>query len=285
MRFAVFTVSTPDYTPEEAVRVFAELGYAGIEWRVVDQAPSPTGVPGFWAGNRCTLPLSTFVDDAPQIKALAAGAGLETINVGGYARCDDLAGVEQVLHGAHLIGAPSARVNVPRYDGTQSLADLRATAQRQFKEVEALARRYGVRAVVETHPTTITPSASAVAAFLEPCDPQWTGALWDPGNMVKEGFEEYQLGLEALGPYLAHVQLKNAVWQPAGHRSDGSQTWSFEWAPMSAGLVDIPAVFGALRAVGYDGWVSCEDFSTVQPVKERLRDNLAYLTTAADATT
>jgi sugar phosphate isomerase/epimerase len=151
--------------------------------------------------------------------------------------------------------------------------------------VEALARIYGVRAVVETHPRTIVPSASAVASFLEPFDPQWTGALWDPGNMVKEGFEDYRLGLEVLGPYLAHVQLKNAVWRPAGQRADGSQTWSFEWAPMSAGLVDMPAVFEALRAVGYDGWVSCEDFSTEQPVKERLRDNLAYLMTAADATT
>jgi sugar phosphate isomerase/epimerase len=286
MRFAVFTVSTPDYTPEEAVRVFSELGYSGVEWRVTDQVPSSSGEPGFWAGNRCTLPLRTFVADAPRIKALAQSAGLETINVGGYARCDELEKVEQVLLGASLLGAPSARVNVPRYDGTRSLTDLRETAQRQFKDVEALATTYGVRAVVETHPGTIVPSASAVASFLAPFDPEHVGALWDPGNMVKEGFEKYQLGLETLGPYLAHVQLKNAVWRPSGQRSDGSQTWSFEWAPLRTGLVNVPAVFDALQAVGYSGWISLEDFSTdVQPTKERLRDNLAYLTTAAEATT
>jgi sugar phosphate isomerase/epimerase len=285
VRFAVFTVSTPEFTPEEAVRVFAELGYAGIEWRVTDQSPSPTGMPSFWAGNRCTLPLSTFVAEAPRIKALADDAGLETINVGGYARCDELDKVEQVFHGAQLLGATSARVNVARYDGTQPLTTLQDSARRQFKDVAALAKQYGVRAVVETHPSTIVPSASAVAAFLAPFDPQFVGALWDPGNMVKEGYERYQLGLEALGPYLAHVQIKNGAWRPTKRRADGSQAWSFEWTPLWAGLLDVPAALGALRAVGYDGWVSCEDFSTEQPVKERLRDNLAYLASAADAST
>ena len=110
MRFAVFTVSTPEFSPDAAVQVFKELGYEGVEWRVVDQAPSPSGEPAFCAGNRCTLPLSTFVREAPRIKALADEAGLATINVGGYATCDDLAGVEEVLHGAQLLGAPSARV-------------------------------------------------------------------------------------------------------------------------------------------------------------------------------
>jgi sugar phosphate isomerase/epimerase len=37
------------------------------------------------------------------------------------------------------------------------------------------------------------------------------------------------------------------------------------------------ALFQALRDVGYDGWVSFEDFSTEQPLRERLRDNLAYV--------
>ena len=37
------------------------------------------------------------------------------------------------------------------------------------------------------------------------------------------------------------------------------------------------ALFRALRAVGYDGWVSFEDFSTEQPLRQRIRDNLAYI--------
>jgi sugar phosphate isomerase/epimerase len=42
------------------------------------------------------------------------------------------------------------------------------------------------------------------------------------------------------------------------------------------------ALFRALHAVGYDGWVSFEDFSIEQPLAERLRDNLAYIRRIAD---
>src|SRR6266542_5428837 len=271
MRFAVFTVSTPELTPEEAVRTFAEMGYGGVEWRVIDQEPSPSGEPGFWSGNRCTLPLSTLVAEAPRIRALSESAGLETINVGGYATCQQLSDVEQVLKGTRLLGAASARVRVPRYDGTGSYRQARDRAQGQFKDVEALAQQYGVRAIIETHPDTLLPSASAVASFLAPFDPRFTGALWDPGNMVKEGYEQYRLGLEALGPYLAHVQIKNAAWRQV------STGWEFQWAPLQNGMVDVPSVFEALRAVDYADWISCEDFSAQQPVLERLRENLGYL--------
>jgi sugar phosphate isomerase/epimerase len=278
VKYAVFTVSTPEYTPEEALGVLKELGYDGVEWRVIDQDPAADGgAPGFWRGNRCTLPLRTFVQDAPRIRALTERVGLATTNVGAYAECGDLAGVEQVMRGSALLGAPSARVRVPRYDGRESYRRMRDRARGEFQDVEALAKQYEVRAVVETHQGTLTPSASALASFLYGFDPQWTGALFDPGNMVVEGHEEYQLGLEALGPYLAHVQIKNAWWQQTATRPDGGVEWKAEWAPLKKGVVDIPSVFRALAAVGYAGWVSFEDFSVEQPLRERLRDNLEYV--------
>lgn len=39
MRFAVFTVSLPEHTPDEAAGVLSELGFDGVEWRVVDEPP------------------------------------------------------------------------------------------------------------------------------------------------------------------------------------------------------------------------------------------------------
>lgn len=271
MQFAVFTVSTPDLTPEEVVATIAELGYRGVEWRVIDQEPSSDGSPGFWQGNRATLPLSTLLEDAPRVRALAESAGLQTVNLGAYVQCSDLDGVERAMRGAALLGAPSTRIRVPRYDGTQSFRALRDRSHAQFREVESLARLHGVKAVIETHQDTILPSASGVAWFLQDFDPVFCGAIWDPGNMVKEGHEQYRLGLEALGPYLAHVQLKSARWEQV----DGK--WRTTWAPLRTGIVDVPAVFAALQTVGYDGWISMEDFSTEQPLVERLRDNLAYV--------
>ena len=277
MKYAVFTVGLPEYTPEQAVVKLREFGYDGVEWRVTDQSASSGGTPGFWAGNRCTWPLASFEVDAPRIAALTSDAGLGMPSVGTYVTCDNLAAVEQAMKGTALLGAPQLRVGVPKYDGSESYLKVRDRAQVQYREVAEMARQYGVRALMEIHMGNITPSASAAASFLGNFDPRYTGAIHDAGNMVYEGYEHYRLGLEVLGPYLAHVHLKNAQWQVAGMRPDGSTEWRASWAPITKGVVDMEALFQALHHVGYDGWVSFEDFSTEQPLDERLRDNLRYV--------
>ena len=281
MRFAVFTVCLPEYTPAEAVAGLRAAGYDGVEWRVVDQRPAPDGTPGFWAGNRCTWPLASFVEDAPRIRALTEGAGLAMPAVGTYVGCGDPAAVERAMRGAAALGAPQLRVNVPSYDGTTGYLRLRDRSLVEYGEVAALARAHGLRALVELHHGGLLPSASAAATFLGRFDPRDVGAIYDPGNMVHEGHEQYRLGLEVLGPYLAHVHLKNARWEAAGTRADGSVAWRAAWAPLAEGVVDVAALFRALRLVGYDGWVSFEDFSTGRPLAERMRDNLAYAARAA----
>ena len=273
MRFSVFTVSLPEWTPEEAVEHLAAFGYDGIEWRVVDQPPSD-GPPGFWSGNRCTLPLRTLAADAPRVRALAAGAGLAVPNLGTYVSCLDADAVERALAGAVAVGAPSIRVQVPNYDGREPYLPLRDAALAAFDDVAGLAARHGVRALVEIHMGTIVPSASATAQFCSRFDPRHVGVIHDAGNMVFEGFERYRMGLEVLGPYLAHVHLKNARWAPAGTRDDGTIRWAAAFAPLGEGSVDVRDLLRALRLVGYDGWISFEDFSTDRPLRERTRTNL-----------
>jgi sugar phosphate isomerase/epimerase len=90
--------------------------------------------------------------------------------------------------------------------------------------------------------------------------------------------------LETLGPYLAHAHVKNARWRQTDRRADGSLAWQAEWAPLDAGIVNLRDLVAALRDVGYDGWVSVEDFSTEQPLAERVRGNLRLLRRAAGRT-
>jgi sugar phosphate isomerase/epimerase len=277
VRCAYFTAGLPEYTPEEAVAALRDAGYDGIEWRVTDQAPSADGRPGFWSGNRCTWPLTTFMEDAPRIRALTENTGLAMPNVGAYVTCDDLLAVERALQGTAALGAPGVRINVPRYDGVSPYLPLRERSRAQYREVAAMAHRYGVRALIEIHMGNITPSASAAAAFLEGFDPRDVGVIYDAGNMVYEGYEQYRLGLEVLGPYLAHVHIKNARWERTGTRADGSVEWRATFAPLRKGIADLSALLQALRAVGYDGWLSFEDFSTERPTAERIVDNLAYV--------
>ena len=132
--------------------------------------------------------------------------------------------------------------------------------------------------MIETHHGLITASASATLRVLDGRDPECVGVLYDPGNMVHEGFENYRMGLEMLRPYLHHVHAKNAAWV----RKDGK--WSVEWAALQDGIVNWPVMFDALKAVGYDGCVDIEDFRggyACKPVgittRDKLQEDFDYL--------
>ena len=68
-----------------------------------------------------------------------------------------------------------------------------------------------------------------------------------------------------------------------GKRSPGSPPLQPErsgrasWAPMREEVVNMATLMKALRAVGYDRWLSFEDFSTAQPQAARVADNLAFM--------
>lgn len=140
-----------------------------------------------------------------------------------------------------------------------------------LKEAERLAKQYGVKGVVETHHGTIAPSAGLAHRLVSHCDPDYIGVLLDPGNMVHEGFEHYRMGMQLLGPYLAHVHVKNARFVQEGSREDGTAKWRSEWAPLRDGIIDFAAFVGDLKSVGYDGYLGIEDFSAQYDSRELLK--------------
>jgi sugar phosphate isomerase/epimerase len=278
VRFSVFTASTPDWTPAETVEQLAAAGADGVEWRVTDQADD--GTVGFWVGNRSTWPLTGLEDRLPEMARLASDAGLACSAIGGYARCYEHEDVERLLAATATLGAERVRVMVPALNGT-SYPTLFDGARKDFEWVAERAAVHGVKALVELHHRTICASASSALRLLDGLDPDHVGVIHDAGNLLIEGQEDYRSAFELLGAYLAHVHVKNVAWRETGRRADGSAVWSAQWAPLRDGVADFGAYFGALRAHGYDGWVTLEDFSTALPLAERTRDNLAYVRTLA----
>ncbi len=277
MKYSIFTVSLPDLAPQDALREMKNAGYEGVEWRVVDQGASADGKPGFWSGNLCTWPLKSFVDDADKIRKLAVSAGMEMPCVGTYVNCENLEAVETAMKGTAKIGAKKLRVGVPAYDGKSSYLKIRDRAVGQYREVAELAKKHGLRALIEIHMGNITPSASAASAFVHNFDPAYVGVIHDAGNMVYEGYEQYGIGMEMLGQYLAHVHIKNSRWEVSGTRTDGSTGWKAVSAPFDKGIVDIAVLLKALKNVGYDGWISFEDFSTEDTTLQRLKKNIEFV--------
>lgn len=277
MKFSVFTASTPDWQPEEAARILAAQGWDGIEWRITDQNDAPE--PGFWAGNRASWPLTGLEESLPEIARITRESGLEFSGIGGYARCDNHADVERLLAATAELGARQVRVTVPpRGDG--NYRDVFAAARTDFEWVAGRAAEHGVKALVELHHRTISASASAAFRLVDGLDPAHIGVIHDLGNLVIEGQEEHVSAFQLLGPYLAHIHVKNVGWYPA-ETVDGVVRWEERWETLADGQADVGAYFASLAEIGYDGWVTLEDFSTAVPLEQRTRENLAFVRAAA----
>jgi len=156
--------------------------------------------------------------------------------------------------------------------------ELFAATRRDLEWAERRAACRGACAVVDLYHRAMFASALAAIALCDGLDPARVGVIHDVGNLVIEGHEDYAAAFDMLGPYLAHVHVKNVAWRPTGRSTvDSGTAWAEEWATLRDGQADIEGYFRALRAAGYDGWVTCEDFSTTVPLAQRTKDNLAYL--------
>ncbi|MBW5445571.1 TIM barrel protein [Cohnella sp. CFH 77786] len=266
MKLSVFTVATPDLSPAQLAAAAGRAGLHGIEWRYQDVPEHlKDAPPSFWGNNRCSIPTRWREEDLEAFREAAETNGLASAAVVPYLAPGDVAEAERVLQAARYLGAPFIRLGVHRYDRTRRFGELFEEQRRYLQEAEELCRAYGVKGLIETHHETIAASASASYRLVEGCDPAHVGVLYDPGNMVYEGYENYRMGLELLGPYLAHVHAKNAGWEPnpeaAGAARENTISWRAGWRGLTRGIVDWSQVIADLKAVGYAGYIGIEDFS------------------------
>jgi sugar phosphate isomerase/epimerase len=270
-KLAVFTLVMPDVNKEDVPRVVGDIGYDGVEWRVA--RTTETEVVDYWSGNRATLDESNILEEARLARKLCDQHGLEVPALGTYLNVYSEAGlVERVLEAADILGAQMVRVSPPSYDGKENYRVLFERAVLRYRELLELFRRRGKKALVEVHHGGIVPSASAAYRLVSNFSPEFIGVLLDPGNMVFEGYESWQLGAELLADYVAHVHVKNARWERRG------DSWAVNVCPLEEGVVDWKDVIGALRKINYNGYLSLEDFSeSGLSTEAKLRKDHAFL--------
>ena len=284
MKFGVFSCCTPEYTPEETLKLLKELGYDFVEWRVTNIPKEvPKDVPygqRYWGNNKSTIDIETVEEQAPVLAELGKKYGIETCALASYLDPSNLEKVESVLKAAKILGAGKIRVFQQGYRATDTQKNYRlamAQTKADLQALELLSRRYGVKIILEMHHDTLLSSPSAAWNALAGMDPDCLGINIDPGNMVYEGFENYQKALELLGPFIAHVHVKNAILKPAGRDELGGMKWERAWSPLWEGMADLRECFRVLKKYGYDGTVSVEDFTDEQPTREKLAADLAYI--------
>jgi sugar phosphate isomerase/epimerase len=274
-QYAVNTVMLPECDLEEAAALIRRFGYDGVEWRVSDPSREPPGLPGYWSGNRCTIDLRKLEEELPRVRAICRAEGLSAPALGSYVGAADTENVRRCMEFARELGCPQIRVRAPMYHGDRPYAELFEEGVRQLEGAADLAKELGVRANIELHAGSICPSASLGHRLVSRFDPQYVGVICDPGNMATEGYENWRLGMELLGPYLAHVHAKNVEWR-YGTEQAGTIRFNPHWTQLQEGVVAWDEVLKALDRVGYSGWIAMEDFSEMR-ADRKLKDDLAYL--------
>lgn len=275
MKFSLFSVMVPDTTPEQLISYLKEAGYDSVEWRFKEMpAELRNENTSFWGNNLCTISPEITDLEIENLVSATKYNNIKVLSINPYLTSGDLVATERVLQVAQKFGASSIRVGIPWYDRSINYNDLFKSAVSYLKEVEQMCKQYDIKGLVETHHGSIAPSAGLAHKLVSQFNPEQIGVLYDPGNMVHEGYENYRMGMELLGDYLAHVHVKNAFWQKKYKHENGVVDWSVEWAPIEKGIVDWKQVFIDLKAVGYDGYIGMEDFSGSYETRESIKQNI-----------
>jgi fatty-acyl-CoA synthase len=237
-RLAFSTLACPGWSLERVVEAAGQYGYQGVELRLIGAdtiAPDIGAVERRW------------------VRSLLHGAGLPIVAVDTSIR---LAGADPDRAAAELRAflelaaeweSPLVRVfggELPAGQPPEAALDAMA---RPLAAAGPDAERLGVGIGIETHDAFS--SARAVAALLSRVDSPAVGALWDVLHTCRMGETPDEVtGL--LGERLLHVHVKD------GRGETGAPAW--ELVLLGEGDVPMAGVLRALRALGYQGWLTVE---------------------------
>lgn len=278
MKYCVTSVMLPELDLVETCALLKRLGYDGLELRVRYYTGPPDAEVGPWGRHETDLSADNICERAGEVKRVLCDHGLELVGFAADALATELEHVKRLVDGAVATGCPLLRVGCPRgYDGTADYNDIYAEAVDAYGEVLDITRGH-VRVIVETHGGTIHTSASLAHRLISNFDAGDIGVIYDPQNMVRDGFETTKLVIQLLGPYLAHAHVGGH--KPVFTRKDekGTSLWDWPGCPMRDGLYNFQDLIDALKSVGYGGFISLEDFDPTRSSEEKCADAIRYLT-------
>ena len=278
IELACTSVMLPDWELEETFERVAGHGLAALELRVRDN-PAGNPAPSYWGRHLADVSPANLQHKVPAIRAAAARTGVRVCALAPRLWVDNQEVVDAVLDGAHAIdpkAPPMVRLSPPGYDRTRPYAEQFAAVRAGIERLLPQARARGVKLLYEIHVGTVAMSAARAHALLDGLDSAHVGAIFDLPNMSRVALEDTRQGMELLGPHLAYCHIGGSRPVAGDAGAHGQRQWSWEFCPLDEGVANIPQVLADLRAVGYSGYLSIEDFSTLD-ADTRLGQGSAYL--------
>ncbi len=279
MKLCCTSVMLPRWTLDETFDRLAGFGYDGVELRCRYNPEDPKVEPSFWGRHLSDVSPDNIREKAGQIRAAAKRSGLRVVALAPQAQVgqDDL--IRKLFEGAVAIDPdrpPMVRVGAPRHDRARPYMPQFLRARAGFADLTEVARGYGVKVLYEIHVGTVAVSCSRAIELLRDLDPAHIGAIYDVPNMIRVGLEDSRMGMETLGPYLAHCHIGNATPVVEGRDETGGMRWKWAFSDLREGVADILQIIQDFRSVGYAGYLSLEDFGPGEDA-DKVREQEAYL--------
>lgn len=225
MRIAFSNLAAPAWTLERTVAAVGELGYDGLELRLLDGEPIE----------------SSALDP---VTRRAAGAALAEVTLVSLDTSLELTGeFEQELDAALELAAEWNTSTVRVFGGTDDVP-LDEVARRLEPGLDR-AESLGVTVALETHDGFAR--AARVAELLDLVDRPSLAALWDVHHPYRFGESPSDV-VRVLGRRIHLVHVKDEV-----RRGD-----DWQLVPLGEGDVPVRESIDMLGAVGYDGWLTVE---------------------------
>ena len=268
----------PDWDLDETFDRLAAYGIEAVELRVRDNPPGDPA-PSFWGRHVADVSPANVLDKVPAIRSAAARTGVRVCTLAPRLWPDKPEVVDAVLAGAHAIDPatpPMVRLSPPGYDRARPYREQFAAVRLGIEELLPRTQELGIKLLYEIHVGTVAMSAGRAHALLDGLDPDAVGAIFDVPNMSRVALEDTRQSLDLLGPYLAYCHIGGSRPVAGAPGEHGQRQWSWEFCAMEEGVANIPRVVADLHAVGYNGYLTIEDFSA-RDTDLKLREGTAYL--------
>ena len=263
-QIAGHTMGTPEYTVEQALTLFRDIGLDGAELVVQD-------------GYRCAIPQQAEQHELEKIRNTADRLGLKIIALTPYySRFNDLEsgvreaeirGIRRVIEYAGVLGAKYIRIYAGNYAQTDTDPDgkKRSCLVDSMRRLGEEAQRADVTLVMENHFNTMTVSAADSISVAQEINHPAVGILYDQANLTFTGNEPWESALELQFAEIRYTHVKDLVFRGENTEftsSDVSRPKEEErnvtTKIVGEGVIPWPAILQALKDRGYEGWLSLE---------------------------
>jgi len=185
-------------------------------------------------------------EDLPKAVEAFKSVGLEVpMMVTKVTRADDPL-QEKTLRVAKSLGIKLYRMGYLKYDDKLGVEGSIANLRPQVKELAALNREIGITGAYQNHAgANIGGPVWDLHQLLKGIDSSEIGIQYDIKHAVAEGGRSWILGLKLVAEHINCLALKDFLW---AKKSNGK--WRDGPVPMGTGMVDYPAFFKAVKALG-----------------------------------